>query len=54
MHYKAICVLTICALKNNRANALIAKTVLDYLPKCCNSAYVKVIVLKVNAKKNRN
>jgi len=39
--YKAICVFAICALKN------------DYLPKCCNSAFVKVIVLKENVKKNR-
>jgi len=46
--YKAICVFAICALKNNRANA---QTVLDYLPKCCNSAFVKVIVLKENIKK---
>jgi len=43
--YKAICV---CA------NAQIAQTVLDYLPKCCNSAFVKVIVLNENVKKNRN
>jgi len=31
-----------------------AQTVLDYLPKCCNSAFVKVIVLKENVTKNRN
>jgi len=51
--YKAICVFAICALKNNRANAQITQTVLDYLPKCCNSAFMKVIALKVNVKKNR-
>jgi len=27
---------------------------IDYLPKCCNSAFVKVIVLKENVKKKRN
>jgi len=52
--YKTICVFAICALKNNRANTQIAQTVLDYLPKCYNSAFVKVIVLKENVKKNRN
>jgi len=41
-------VFAICALKNNRANVQIAQTVLDYLPKCCNSAFVKVIILKEN------
>jgi len=49
--YKAICVFAISALKNNRANA---QTILDYLPKCCNSAFVTVIVLKENFKKNPN
>jgi len=43
---KVICVFAICALKNNCENALIAQTVLDYLPKGCNSAFVKVIFLK--------
>jgi len=52
--YKAICVLAICALKNNRANAQIEQTVLDYLSKCCNFAFVKVIVQKKNVTKNRN
>jgi len=52
--YKGICVFAIYALKNNRANAQIVQTVLDYLPKCCNSVFVKVIVLKENLKKNRN
>jgi len=42
--YKAIYVFAICALKNNRANAQITQTFLDNLPKCCNSAFVKVIV----------
>jgi len=53
--YKAI--LHFCNLrfkKNNRVNAQIAQTVFDYLPKCCNAAFVKVIVLKENVKKNRN
>jgi len=40
--------------KTITAQAQIAQTVLDYLPKCCNSAFMKVIVLKENAKKNRN
>jgi len=42
------------ALYKITAQAQIAQTVLDYLPKCCNSAFVKVIVLKANVKKNRN
>jgi len=49
--YKAIYVFAICALKNNHTNA---QTVLDYLPKCCNSVFVKVIFLKEIVKKNRN
>jgi len=40
--------------KNNRANGQITQTILDYLPKCCNYAFVKVNVLKENIKKNRN
>jgi len=52
--YKIICVFAICALKNNRANAQIVQIVLDDLPKCCNSVFVKVIVLKEDVKKNRN
>jgi len=52
--YKAICGFAIYALKNNRTNAQIAQTVLNYLPKFCKSAFVKVIVFKENVKKNRN
>jgi len=44
--YKAI-----CALKNNRANCANS---FSYLPKFCNSAFMKVIVLKENVKKNLN
>jgi len=51
---KAICVFCNLRFKNNRANAQIAQTVLDYLRKCCNSVFVKVIVFKENVRKNRN
>jgi len=37
-----------------KITAQIAQAVLDYLPKCCNYAFVKVIVLKENVKKSRN
>jgi len=37
-----------------KITAQIAQALLDYLSKCCNSAFVKAIVLKENVKKNRN
>jgi len=41
-------------LRFKKITAQIAQTALEYLPKCCNSAFVKVIVLKENAKKNHH